>query len=38
MSKGSRAGLAPGETMTAEDEGFVVDDEGDAEAEYAEEE
>lgn len=32
-----RAGLAPDEQMTAEDEQFIVDDEGDAEAEYADE-
>jgi hypothetical protein len=31
----SRAGLAPGETYTAEDDGFVEDDEVDAEAAYA---
>lgn len=37
-SQKSRAGLAPGEHMTAEDEGFIVEDEVDAEADYAEDE
>lgn len=31
---GPRAGLAPGEKYTAEDDGFIDDDEDDAEAEF----
>ncbi|KAK3716854.1 hypothetical protein LTR37_006204 [Vermiconidia calcicola] len=33
----ARAGLAPGEKYTAEDDGFIDDDDADAEAEYADE-
>ncbi|KAK5167559.1 AAA ATPase Elf1 [Saxophila tyrrhenica] len=33
----ARAGLAPGEKYTEEDEGFIVDDERDDEAEFADE-
>lgn len=33
----SRAGLAPGEKYTAEDDGFIDDDGVDAEADYADE-
>ena len=36
-SASARIGLAPGEKFTAEDEGFIVDDEVDAEAEYDDE-
>lgn len=32
-----RAGLAPGEKYTAEDDGFIDDDDVDAEADYADE-
>ncbi len=34
----ARAGLAPGEKYTAEDDGFLVEDEEDAEAEFADDE
>ena len=33
----ARAGLAPGEKYTQEDDGFIDDDDEDAEAEYADE-
>ncbi|KAK3717228.1 hypothetical protein LTR37_005937 [Vermiconidia calcicola] len=33
----ARTGLAPGEKYTAEDDGFIDDDDADAEAEYADE-
>lgn len=33
----ARAGVAPGEKYTAEDDGFIDDDDADAEAEYADE-
>ena len=36
-SASARAVLAPGERPADEDEGFIVDDEADAEAEYADE-
>ena len=36
-SASGRIGLAPGEKLTAEDEGFIDDDEVDAEAEYDDE-
>lgn len=38
MNSGAREGLAPGEKYTAEDDGFIDDDDDDAEAEYAGEE
>ena len=37
MNPSSREGLAPGEKYTAEDDGFIDDDDDDAEAEFVDE-